>query len=231
MSLLEIFLVVNAFILGIVVTLAVQYFMAHRRSKNAKQVKPADTAPLSPAARERITKRAEANFQGIVNRSALKLQHELGDTSSELNKLLEKFGGEVLDDEIRLFKANVADIRAATQGSLAGAQDQIALQQAEILKSLTTRQAELDAKLSERQTLLEAELDQNFAMQKTQLTKQLNDKLNDAVLSFLLETLGHDVDLGAQADYLIATLDANKTSLIQAATDTPAPSAQQGQKA
>lgn len=230
MSILEIFLVINAFILGVVVTLAVQYFIAHQRNKKAKQAKrPAhETTPLSPATRERIAKQAEANLQGVVNRSALRLQHDLGDTSHELNKLLERFGGEVLDDEIRLFKANVADIRAATQGSLAGAQDQIAALQADILKSLATRQAELDTKLSERQAMLEAELDQSFAVQKDNLTKQLNEKLNDAVLSFLLETLGHEVDLGAQTDYLVATLEANKASLIQAATDTPAP---QGKKA
>lgn len=225
MNILEIFLAVNAFILGVVVTLAVQYFIAHQRNKKAKQTKRAahDAVPISPAVRERIAKQAEANLQGVVNRSALKLQHDLGDTSHELNKLLERFGSEVLDDEIRLFKANVADIRAATQGSLAGAQDQIAAQQANILKSLTARQAELETKLSERQAMLEAELDQSFAVQKDNLTKQLNEKLNDAVLSFLLETLGHDVDLGAQTDYLIATLEANKNSLVQSATDTPAP--------
>ncbi len=231
MSLLQIFLVINAFILGVVVTLAVQYFAEHRRSKAKKQATQAtasEVAPVSPAARERITKQAEANFQGIVNRSALQLQHDLGDTTTELNKLLEKFGGEVLDDEIKLFKANVADIRSTTQGSLTGAQEQIVTQQTEILKSLAVRQAELDAKLTQRQAVLEAEMDQSFAVQKENLTNQLNNKMNDAVLGFLLETLGHDVDLGAQSDYLLATLEANKASLIQSATETTMP--RQGSK-
>lgn len=223
MSFLEIFLAVNAFALGVVITLAVQYGLAHRRSqKQQPSGRNNQNVPVPAAVRERIAKQAEENFQGIVNRSALQLQHDLGATGTQLNKLLEKFGSEVLDDEMRLFRTNVADIRASTQGSLSGAQDEIATQQAAILKSLATRQADLDARMSQRQAELETELEQSFASQKEALTSQLNAKLNDAVLAFLLETLGHQVDLGAQADYLVATLEANKAELIESATGKPA---------
>lgn len=216
MSFLEIFLVVNALLIGVVATLAVQYGLAHRRS--TKQPKPSQqNVPVPAAVRERIAKQAEENFQGIVNRSALQLQRDLGATGTQLNKLLEKFGSEVLDDEMRLFRDNVADIRANTQGALSGAQDQIAVQQKAILESLATRQADLDTKLSQRQTELEAELEQSFATQKDALVTRLNEKMNDAVLAFLLETLGHEVDLGAQADYLVATLEANKAELLETA--------------
>ena len=222
MSILQIFLLANAFLLGVVVTLAVHYGLEHRRGKKAPATKPDKTAPVPAAVRERITKQAEENFQGIVNRSALQLQHDLNTTGTQLNKLLEKFGSEVLDDEMRLFRTNVADIRASTQGALSGAQDQIAVQQKAILESLATRQAELDARMSQRQTELETELEQSFASQKEALTARLNDKLNDAVLAFLLETLGHEVDLGTQADYLIKMLDEHKAELIDASVGAPA---------
>lgn len=217
MSFLEIFLAANAFLVGIVLTLAIQYGLAHRNAKKAP-VNPVQTAPVPPAVRERITKQAEENFQGIVNRSALQLQNDLGATGTQLNKLLEKFGSEVLDDEMRLFRSNVAEIRANTQGALAGAQDQIAQQEKTILEALAKRQADMDTKLSQRQVELEAELEQNFAAQKEAVTAKLNEKMNDAVLAFLLETLGHEVDLGAQADYLVATLEANKAVLLESAT-------------
>jgi len=217
MNILDIFLLANAFLLGVVVTLAFQYGLAHRRSQKAPARPTVDrTAPVPAAVRERIAKQAETNFQGIVNRSALQLQHDLGITGTQLNKLLEKFGSEVLDDEMRLFRANVADIRANTQGSLGAAEEQIAVQQKAILETLAKRQAELDTRLSTRQAELEAELEQSFAAQKDDLTKRLNEKMNDAVLAFLLESLGHEIDLGSQADYLIATLEANKAELLDA---------------
>ncbi|MES2875979.1 MAG: hypothetical protein V4678_00755 [Patescibacteria group bacterium] len=220
MSILESFLLANAFILGVLVTLATQYGLAHRRSKKIVAKAIDRSAPVPVAVRERIAKQAETNFQGIVNRSALQLQHDLGITGTQLNKLLEKFGSEVLDDEMRMFRDNVADIRASTQGTLGTAQEQIAEQQKNILDSLAKRQTELDARLSQRQAELEAELDQSFAAQKEALVKQLNETMNDAVLAFLLETLGHEVDLGAQAGYLVATLEANKAELVQSATAT-----------
>lgn len=217
MTILDIFLLANAFLLGVVVTLAFQYGLAHRRSQKAPTRPLVDkSAPVPAAVRERIAKQAETNFQGIVNRSALQLQHDLGITGTQLNKLLEKFGSEVLDDEMRLFRDNVADIRASTQGSLGAAEEQIAVQQKAILDTLAKRQAELDTRLSARQAELENELEQSFAAQKDDLTKRLNEKMNDAVLAFLLESLGHEIDLGSQADYLISTLEANKAELLEA---------------
>jgi hypothetical protein len=214
MDAVQIFLLINALLIGVVGTLAVQYWIAHRRGvKQPTAQKP--SAPAIPAAtRERLVKQAEENFQGIVNRSALQLQRDLGTTGTQLNKLLEKFGSEVLDDEMKLFRENVASIRASTQGALSGAQDEIGKQQAAILTSLASRQADLDAKLSARQTELEAELETSLASEKMKLNEHLQQKLNDAVLAFLLESLGHDIDLGAQTDYLLKTLEDNKQQLI-----------------
>lgn len=212
MTFLDIFLLVNAFLIGVVIALAVQYGLAHRRAeKNLK----ADTNPVPKAVREKIAKQAEENFQGIVNRSALQLQSDLGTTGSHLNKLLEKFGAEVLDDEMKLFRDNVAQIRASTEGTLASAEEAITKQQSAILQSLATRQAELDKRMVEKQTQLETELQTSFAAQKEQLSTELNDKLSDAVNAFLLETLGHEVDLGAQSDYLVGVLEANKEQLVK----------------
>lgn len=214
MNFIEIFLIANAFLVGVVVTLAVHYGLAHRRSKQT--VKP-QNAPVPAAVRERIAKQAEENMQTIVDRTATQLERDLVGTSTQLNKLLQKFGTEVLDDEMRLFRANVAEIRSDTQGSLAGAQGQIAEQEKLILEALAQRQTEMDARLAARQAELEAGLEQRYALQQEAITKQLNDKMNDAVLAFLLETLGHEVDLGAQADYLVKTLEANKAALLDSA--------------
>ncbi len=214
MNVIQIFLLINAFLIGVGVTLALQYWRAHRHGQ-AKPSRAAQNVPLPAAVREKLVKQAEENFQGIVNRSALQLQRDLGTTGNQLSKLLEKFGSEVLDDEMKLFRANVADIRASTQVALSGAQDEITKQQTAILASLASRQVDLEAKLSTRQAELEDQLETNLAEEKERLSAQLHGTLNDAVLAFLLETLGHEVDLGAQADYLLATLDANKERLVK----------------
>jgi hypothetical protein len=218
MSFLQIFLLLNAVILGAVLVLAVQFWLAHKKGSK-KPIKPSvQNTPVPAAVRERIAKQAESNFQGIVNRSALQLQHDLGTTGTQLNKLLQKFGSDVLDDEMKLFRQNVADIRNATQGALASAQDQITEQQNAILKSLTERQADIAAKMELRERELEEQLEQSFAAEKDATVQRMNENMNDAVLAFLLETLGHEVDLGAQTDYLVSMLETNKAEIIASAS-------------
>ena len=46
--------------------------------------------------------------------------------------------------------------------------------------------------------------------QKAQLIAQIDTKLADSVVAFLVETLQHDVDLGAQTQYLTKMLDEHK---------------------
>jgi hypothetical protein len=43
--------------------------------------------------------------------------------------------------------------------------------------------------------------------------------LGDAVASFLIDTLQHEVDLGAQTNYLIKTLDEHKDELKKEVDD------------
>ena len=57
------------------------------------------------------------------------------------------------------------------------------------------------------------------AAEKQQLIAQIDTKLADAVTSFLVETLGHNVDLGAQSDYLISVLDEHKAEFTKRVTD------------
>lgn len=214
MTILQAFLLINAVLIGAVVTLAVQYAMAHKRS--TKQVPRAQNpnSPLSPELRSKLTKQAEENFQGIVNRASLQLQHDLTATGTQLNKLLDKFGTDVLDEEMKLFRKNVADIRGATQTALSGSQDEISKQQAAILQSLADRQKQLDEAFVAKQTELEAGLETVYKERQLHIQQELDTKLNDAVLAFLNDALGQNIDLGAQTSYILETLNEHKAELV-----------------
>ena len=51
--------------------------------------------------------------------------------------------------------------------------------------------------------------------EKEVLIKLANAKLADAVASFLIETLGHNVDLGAQSAYLTEMLEEHKDEILK----------------
>lgn len=88
--------------------------------------------------------------------------------------------------------------------------------------SLSSRQAELEQSLVSRQQLfvakqteLEQQLEAEMAKQRTAYQAAIDTKLSEAIVSFLSDTLGQHVDLGAQAPYLIQQLEAHKEELKQ----------------
>ena len=55
------------------------------------------------------------------------------------------------------------------------------------------------------------------------MIQQIDTRLAEAVTSFLIETLQHNVDLGAQSAYLTAQLEEHKADFIkEVADETPA---------
>lgn len=205
---LQIFLLINAFIGGILVTLAVRHALAHFRPHQHDAEAPhraaAPTAQLPPALKAKLIGDAEAKLQGVIDRSASQLERQLLETTSRLDRQLERLGSKIITDEMNRYHKALDDLQAHTQLSISGAQT-----------TITDHQADLDAKLVARQAELEEKLVADMATEKERLLTELDTKLADAVTSFLLETLKHDVDLGAQNAYLLAMLDEHKDELLK----------------
>jgi hypothetical protein len=100
-------------------------------------------------------------------------------------------------------------------GMLDNANGTIASQQATVESELQQYKAKMEqdmaTKFAEREQAMAAKL----AMQKQQLVAALDSRLTDTIGAFLAETLGNEVDLGAQAPYLVAMLEEHKNELLQ----------------
>lgn len=207
---LQAFLLVNVFIMGILVSIAVRHARAHFRPQEHDEAdKPhprtqTQGAHLPPAIKERLLQASQAHFQAVLDRSATELQHDLKTTAFHINRQLSKLGADIVNDEMKRYHTSLEQLRKQAETTLLNAQAEIA-----------THQAEINNKLAKRQAELEAQLNEEIALEKQNLTKQIDTKLADAVASFLIDTLQHDVDLGAQSAYLTATLEEHKAEIIK----------------
>lgn len=211
---LQLFLLVNVFLVGALATLAIQHALAHfRPDRHAGEKQHPAAAPvhLPPATRERLLQAAEGKFQTMLDRSADQLEHNLQATATQLNKQLEKLGADIINDEMKRYRESLDELRARTQMSIGSAQTEIA-----------QHQDDLKTKLAERKAELEKQMDEEVAAEKERLIQDMDTKLADAVASFLLETLQHNVDLGAQTAYLTTMLDEHKAELAKGVTDSEA---------
>ncbi len=213
--LLQSFLILNIFIIGVLVTIAIRHAISHFKPRAEEVEKPhhqqhvaAQSVHLPPAVKERLLQASQAHFQAVLNRSALELQHDLKTTTFHLNKQLAKLGGEIISDEMKRYHTSLDELRKQAENSIFSAQTDISVHQAEIKAKLVERQADMETKMT-------AEIDE----QKKIMLQNIDTKLADAVASFLTETLQHNVDLGAQTEYLMAILEENKAELVKGIVD------------
>lgn len=205
---LQVFLLINVFLIGALTAVAIRHALAHfrpnRHDGDKTRQQAVEPLHLPAATRERLLKASELKLQAILDRSGDQLERSLHETTGRLDRQLERLGSKIISDEMTRYNKALDELQAHTQLSISGAQNEI-----------TQHQEELKAKLAERQAELEAQLANEMALKKEQLTKELDTKLADAVTSFLIETLQHEVDLGAQSAYLTKMLDEHKEEITK----------------
>lgn len=142
----------------------------------------------------------------LVARQA-ELQTELNERQAELEARLAKHHAEL--------RTGFNERQEKIEAELVRHQTELesALKEREV--SLAKVQTELDTSLAKRKEELEAKLDEEMTKKRAFIVQQLDAKLTDAVTSFLLEALQHDVDLGAQAPLLTTLLEEHKAELLE----------------
>lgn len=202
-TILQISIYFDMFILGGLVVLAVSHFYSHfisNKQKNHRE--PTQIVHIPPEVKKAMLDKSAAEFQGILNKSSDKLQRDIEITVAELNKRLERLGTEIIGTEMRRYHLDIEKLRETTETAMTGAQQQI-----------NQHQEDLKTRMAEKQKQLEAEMTANIKTEQEIMIKNIDTKLADAVISFLTETMQHEVDLGSQSKYLIAMLDEHKDEI------------------
>ena len=195
----QIFIILNVFIMGILVAIAARHAYAHFHPAPTEPGNPHPARPtyqavhLSPQVKEGLLKKAQSNFQSVLDHTTAELQRDLTSTAGQLNRQLKKIGSDVVNSETKRYQVMLEDFRLQAETAIRTSQSEIGGHQVE----------------------LKAKLDERIAAEEQQLLQQIDTKLGDAVASFLLETLQHNVDLGAQSAYLTATLDQHKADFTR----------------
>jgi hypothetical protein len=197
---LQIFILVDVLIIGLLAPAIYRHARAHFEPEKHAHQEPTDMT-LPQATKERLLKDSETKFETTVTHAISQLQHNLQTTTDDINNLIKKLAVEVVSKELEQYRDGLAKLHTEAQKDLGG-----------FKQVMDGHEAEMKAKLAEEMTV-----------EKQRLVKQIDTKLGDAVSSFLLETLQHNVDLGSQSTYLMAVLEEHKAEFAKEVGDeTPA---------
>jgi hypothetical protein len=206
-SFLQITLLVTFFLIGAVSVTAARHAYAHFKPHEEEEKPHKTTQPplrLPSEVKEHLLEASEVKFQTIINHSSAELEYDLKTTAAKLNSRLDKLGSEIVGEEMKRYRMDLEQLRKQTEANIEGAQ-----------KDISAHQADLKARVDARRAELEAAMNAEITAEKEVLIKLANAKLADAVASFLIETLGHNVDLGTQTAYLTAMLEEHKDEIIK----------------
>ncbi|MDB5183947.1 MAG: hypothetical protein JWO07_628 [Candidatus Saccharibacteria bacterium] len=209
---LQVFLYLNLFVAGIAAALAARFGYEHyitKKTLTTHVITPdTHTSALSDAARSKMMQDAQARFKAILENAAGDLQDDLQITSTGISTNLKSLGENIVEVEMKRYTQSLENLRTMTEESMGMA-----------AAAVTKHQGELTAALQKRQKELEDALQVDITAEKERLVADLDKKLAGAVTAFLIEALGHNVDLGAQTAYLTETLAAHKDELIKELKD------------
>jgi F0F1-type ATP synthase membrane subunit b/b' len=203
-TLLQIFLFLQIFLIGMLATVAVQHAREHyklQRKPEAPKPTPLSHEHIPPVVREKMIQTSQHQFQAVLNQSALDLQHDLKESSAKINNLVNKLATGIVAAEMERYQEELSRLHSQANTEMGGIRTEIAKHEAE----------------------LKAKLAQEIEAEKQRLIKQIDTKLADAVGSFLVETLQHNIDLGSQSSYLIAMLEEHKADFVKGVADETQP--------
>ncbi len=208
---LQIFLLVNVFVVGLLVAFAIQNARAHFKPEQPTEPEKKDLPILPHDTRTRIIEEAEEDYQEILHKSAAELEKNLEQTTTRLSAEIDKMGDGIMRDEMERYREGLEELRRETQESIGTAQAEIKKHQDDMRQQFANRQMEMDRKLSE----YEAELQAKLAARNTEIETEFQEKR--------AEYAGKQADMEAQLAQrqaeLEATLKERETIIAQHQAD------------
>ena len=193
---LQIFLYIDVFVIGVAAALAVRHGREHLKTKKElKVVSPHPANEVIPKEiKQRLIEESEEKYRHILDQSSTRLTKELDETVERINKTVKNLAADIITKELEGFEKLFQDYKDKADKELEGTKAQ-------------TDQYHNELKLK---------LDEEAKQERQRLHELIDNKLADVVMSFLLEAMQHEVDLGAQTDYLMKQLEDHKEEFKQA---------------
>lgn len=219
MDWMQLFLLINVFVLGGAVFVAVEHLWLHFHPHEDTDPSQPSGVHLPMAVKERLLRVAETDYEKVLEDSVGDFHGELEGTTKEINSQIAKLSDDIISEEMDRYKKTLDELRGQAEQARSGAQSEIEKHQTELEALIVERQKSIETKFIERHTALEQQAEAEILAMKQSYVDRIDKKLADAVTSFLSETLQYNADLGAQEAYLLSELEKHKTELINEVSD------------
>ena len=143
--------------------------------------------------REELRNRGRLHFEKIITENAMFLQQDLRLTTSQLNEYMKTEMTRTLKEEFEKYEQSIADAKQLAIDSI----------------------QKTNVAINEQRQLMSQQLKDEFTAEKQRLIARFSDNMADIVNHYVLESVGDQIDLNDQLEYILGHLEANKTAIIE----------------
>ena len=143
--------------------------------------------------REELRNRGRLHFEKIITENAEFLQQDLRLTSSQLNDYMKKELTTKVDSELAKYEQSINDARDLAIDSI----------------KRTTEGLE-----KQRQVLGE-QVQKEIENEKSRIIDNFEKQLSDIISHYIVATIGQEISLDDQLEFILADLEANKKAIIE----------------
>jgi len=191
------FLVVGLLVMALIntVSLVWAFYLDHklRRRPVPKNfdVHVEGTKVFSDADLTQVEQLAEKQFESVVQESATRLQQSLNTSIDKVSAQISEVAEATVSQEFEKYKVTLEALQTQSVQEFSKLQQDLNTKHAELLTSL----------------------DQQVSAEREKRMDTFNEHLSDVVSSYIAESLGNNVDLGAQSMYIVQMLETHKEDI------------------
>jgi hypothetical protein len=143
--------------------------------------------------REELRNRGRLHFEKTIGESAMFLQQDLRQTTSQLNDYMRAEVTRTLQQEFKKYEQSIVDAK------------QMALESIE--KTIST--------IDQQRQFLEQQLQSQTEAEKAKMVEQFEANMAGIINHYVLQAIGSQIDLSDQLDYILRQMEANKAAIVE----------------
>ncbi|HSX45623.1 MAG TPA: hypothetical protein VLG27_01295 [Candidatus Saccharimonadia bacterium] len=143
--------------------------------------------------REELRNRGRLHFEKIIGENAMFLQQDLRLTTSQLNEYMKTEITRTLKEEFDKYEQSIMDAK------------QLAIESIQ----------KTNVAIDEQRQILGQQLQKEIADEKVRIIANFEKNMTDIINHYVLESIGEQIDLNDQLEYILGNMDANKAAIIE----------------
>lgn len=147
--------------------------------------------------REELRNRGRLHFEKILGENAMFLQQDLRLTTSQLNDYMKQEISKELKEAFANYESAIGDAK------------QLAVESIE-----KTKQA-----IDEQRQAMGAQLEKEISEEKARRIKLFDDNMAEVINRYVIASIGNQIDLNDQLEYILGELETNKKAIIEDITN------------